>query len=296
MQNMRGWDRWLRAVLAIGLLQAAYFWLGGTPRWVAGALAAAMALTALSGFCPIYRVTGLSLAGQGRRSTGLRRGLAALVLLGLLLGGSYGSALVTRKIFLEDFNGMNHFYKQTLFLTGKGQREAAVRNLDDWARTLAAFERKYADYRPFVIRQDLQFSTDLQNVTQLMQDTDPLVRSGDLHQAHLELEKVRPVFQEMFKRNGLSLLAVALVDFHDAMEQVLEAAQVRDAAKVLALYAGVSEKLQVVESQAQDAEIQAIRSRLDAVRAAAEAGAADQLPSLSDQLKSSFVKVYLQRG
>ena len=55
-----------------------------------------------------------------------------------------------------------------------------------------------------------------------------MVHTGDLHEAHLELEKVRPVFQEMFKRNGFSLLSVALVDFHDAMEVMLDAANAKD--------------------------------------------------------------------
>ena len=27
---------------------------------------------------------------------------------------------------------MNHFYKQTLFLTGKGEREKAIFNYDQW--------------------------------------------------------------------------------------------------------------------------------------------------------------------
>jgi hypothetical protein len=34
----------------------------------------------------------------------------------------------TRKIFLEDFNVMNPFYKQTLFLMGKGERDKAITN------------------------------------------------------------------------------------------------------------------------------------------------------------------------
>ena len=296
MKNMRGWDRFVRWALAIGLAQGAYFWLGGLAQTVAGLLAVVMALTAASGFCPLYRMLGWSESGKAGRSSGLKTGMGVLALLVLLVGGSYGSALVTRKQFLEAFNAMNHFYKQTLFLSGKEQREEAVRNLDDWIRSFADFERRYTDYRPYVLKGDRQFATDLQTVAGLMHAVDPLVRSGDLHQAHLDLEKVRPVFQELFKRNGLSLLAVALVDFHDAMELLLDAARARDGVKVQALYPSVSEKLQQVELQAQDSEIQAIRARLDAVKAAAESGSVGDLPGLSEQLKSSFVKVYLQRG
>jgi hypothetical protein len=100
----------------------------------------------------------------------------------------------------------------------------------------------------------------------------------------------------VFKRNGFSLLAVALVDFHDAMELILDAAQAKDIAKLAALYPGVSDKLVAVEAEAQDADIQAIRRNLDAVDAAARSQQLDALPALGEKLKSSFVKVYLQRG
>jgi hypothetical protein len=59
----------------------------------------------------------------------IRFGLAVL-LLGVALGGSYASYFFTRKIFLEDFNARNPFYKQTLFLTGKGERDKAIANYD----------------------------------------------------------------------------------------------------------------------------------------------------------------------
>ena len=47
----------------------------------------------------------------------------------------------------------------------------------------------------------------------------------------------------MFKRNGFSMLSVALVDFHDAMETILTAASAKDVAGVTSLYPSVSEKL-----------------------------------------------------
>ena len=130
----------------------------------------------------------------------------------------------------------------------------------------------------------------------MVAEVEPLVRTGDLHQAHLDLEKVRPVFQDMFKRNGFSLLAVALVDFHDAMELMLDAANARDEAKLVALYPQVSDKLAAVEAETNDAEIQAIRANLDGLLAMAKAARKDDLPRQADTLKSSFVKVYLKRG
>jgi len=55
------------------------------------------------------------------------------------------------------------------------------------------------------------------------------IYTGELKQAHLDLEKVRPIFQDILKRNNFSLLAVYLVDFHDVMEKVIEAADAKNA-------------------------------------------------------------------
>ena len=63
-----------------------------------------------------------------------------------------------------------------------------------------------------------------------------------------------------------------------------------------AVYPQVNEKLQVVEAEANDAEIQTIRTNLNELLNLAETGAVDELPAQGDRLKSSFVKVYLQRG
>jgi len=117
-----------------------------------------------------------------------------------------------------------------------------------------------------------------------------------LQQAHLDLEKVRPVFQELFKRNGFSMLSVALVDFHDTMELMLDAGKAKDAAKTVRLYEQVSAKLQTVEVEFNDPEIQDIRSQLDMLNALAKEGKVDAMPAQADRLKTSFVKVYLKRG
>jgi hypothetical protein len=89
---------------------------------------------------------------------------------------------------------------------------------------------------------------------------------------------------------------VALVDFHDEMELILDAANAQEAAKVVALYPEVSAKLQVIEAETNDAEIQTIRQNLESLLSLAQEGRADELPAQAGELKSSFVKVYLKRG
>jgi hypothetical protein len=222
--------------------------------------------------------------------------LAGVALVAVLVGGSYGSHFMTRKLFLEDFNAMNDHYKQTLFLTGKNERAKATEKYDLLLPAFARFQAKYSAYRPYALKNDTQLSSDLVAVQGMLQGVNEQVRTGDLQQAHLALEKVRPVFQQVFKRNGFSMLAVALVDFHDDMELMLEAATSKNADKLVALYPQVSDKLKAIEAEANDAEIQTIRQNLDALRALAEAKTLGALPPAGDALKTSFVKVYLKRG
>ena len=297
MKNIHPIDRWCRLALAIVLAQGGYFWLTVAWQWAAFAGAVVMVATAGAQFCPLYRLLGMGTAqlAVGKVSL-IWRWLGWLALLALLVGGSYGSAFFSRKLFLEEFNAMNHFYKQTLFLTGKNERDSAVANWEKMASGYAVFQRKYSAYQPYALRGDRQLVSDLQQVAVTMAAVEPLVRDGDLHQAHLDLEKIRPMFQDIFKRNGFSMLAVALVDFHDAMELILDAANAKEAEKVKQLHPMLSDKFKPVELEANDAEIQAIRKNLDELLTLAQAGNLGAMPAQADQLKSSFVKVYLKRG
>jgi len=298
MKNILPIDRFLRFILAIGLFEAGYFWLSGTPQILAYGLGVVMLVTGASSICPIYKVLGV---GASQATCSLQpslwiRVLAVLALLGAIVGGSYGSDFLTRKMFLEDFNAMNHFYKQTLFFTGKAEREKAIANYDLWVPAFEKFQGKYSVYRPYALRSDAQFAADLVQVNGMMYAVKDPVKSGDLHQAHLDLEKVRPVFQTLFKRNGFSMLSVALVDFHDTMELMLDAAHAKNTAQTWVLYEKVNTKLQAVEAEANDPEIQTIRMELDTLNALAKENKADAMPEQSEKLKTSFVKVYLKRG
>jgi hypothetical protein len=297
MKNVTMLDRFLRALLAIVCLQLALFWLAGAWQIVAYAVGAILAVTAVIGFCPLYSILGLRGGSTGDRSTGMAKvAIAAVLLVAVAAGGSYGSYTFTRKLFLEDFNAMNDSYKKTLFLTGKNEREKAIANYETLVPAYRRFQEKYSAYQPYAMRGDKQLGPDLVKVAGIIAGVNDLVHTGDLHEAHLGLEKVRPVFQDVFKRNQFSMLSVALVDFHDAMETMLDAANAKDSGKLVALYPQVSDKLKAVEAESNDAEIQAIRKNLDDLHGLAQAASGDQLAAKGDALKSSFIKVYLQRG
>ncbi len=296
MKNVTCTDRFLRFTLGIALLLLGYFWLGSPWNWAAYAAAAIMFVTALSRVCPIYKMLGRAPIDASKGPKPLFAGMAIAFMAVLVIGGSYASIFFSRKFFLEDFNAMNHFYKQTLFLTGKDQRSEAVTNLNNLKPAFASFTSKYTSYRPWNLKGDAKLDSDFAAVGKILADVEPQVVTGDLHQAHLDLEKVRPIFQDMFKRNGFSMLAVSLVDFHDAMETILDAANAKDATKLAELYPAVSDKLKLVEAEANDDEIKAIRTALDDVLATAKSGQLEALPDKANTLKTSFVKVYLVRG
>lgn len=297
MKNMNTADRFARLLLAAVLLELAFFWLAGAWQIASYVASAVMLATAGMGFCPLYKIFGIRTGSASAAAPGTAMvSIGAVVLAGVVIGGSSASAFLSRKLFLEDFNAMNNFYKQTLFLTGKNEREKALANYELLLPAYQQFQAKYTRYQPYALKGDTQLPADMARVASMLTDVNTLVRTGDLHQAHQVLEKVRPVFQEMFKRNGFSMLAVALVDFHDAMELVLDAANQKDATKLVALYPQVSDKLKAVEAETNDAEIQDIRKNLDELLALAKEARNDAMPANGDVLKSSFVKVYLKRG
>jgi len=297
MKNLGGIERVVRLILGLLLIEAGYFWLGGGAQMLAIAAGLLLLATALLGFCPVHKLLKINTLRTGAPPPRPWVGAALAVLVALILaGGSYASHFLSKKIYLEDFNRMNHYYKQALFHTGQQDREQAIANYDELVQQYGAFATKYSRYHPYALKRDPQFNADLARVSGLIAGVQEPVHGGDLAQAHRELEQIRPVFQEIFKRNGFSLLAVALVDFHDVMELVLDAANAKDPGHVAVAYADADSKLKAVEAEAQDAEIRAIRDHLETVRRLAEAGELEQLPAAANALKSSFVKVYLKRG
>ena len=195
--------------------------------------------------------------------------------------------------FLQDFNLVNDPYKKTLFATGQGQRNESIRYYENLTDALMAFQAKYRDYRPQEIKSDIQLSGDMMNVSTIISGVKDEVYTGNLTEAHKTLEGVRPIFQGILTRNNLLPLSVALVDFHDTMELVLDAADNKDAAGVMGIYPKANERLGAVESISNDSGIKAIRANLDAVMNLAKENKTEELPAKAQDLKASYVKVYL---
>jgi len=195
--------------------------------------------------------------------------------------------------FLKDFDLVNDPYKKTLFATGQGQRNDSIKNYKNLTDSLALFQEKYKDHLPAEINSDKQFSEDIMNVSSIVSGVKEDVYSGNLTEAHLKLEAVRQIFQNILIRNNLMSLSVALVDFHDVMEVVLDAANDKNAAGVLDAYPQADEKLSTVEAISDESGITAIRANLDGLANLAEENKTEELPAKASDLKASYVKVYL---
>jgi hypothetical protein len=214
----------------------------------------------------------------------------------LAIFGVYFSIFFTKKFFLEDYTKMNQYYKQTLFYTGQDDREKSIENYNNLVLNYEIFYKKYSDYHPYTISMDKNFNNDIGKVRLTILALKDSVLSGNLPSVHQDFETIRPIFQDILKRNNFSLLAISLVDFHDAMEKIITAADEKDANTLISVYPEVDLKLREVESIVNDTEIQNIRSKLNEVFSLAQSGKVDLLSDKAAELKSAFVKVYLKRG
>lgn len=290
-------DRLVRIPVAIVLFLLAFFWLSGVLQIIFYILAVVMLFTAFTGFCALYKILKINTNKNPEKKVP-KKTLATFIVLSIivLILGSYASNFFTKKFFLEDYNNMNQYYKQTLFYTGQDKRPEALANYNKLITQYSIFKNKYTKYHPYVISRDKQFNVDLIKVSDIITRLNDKVNTGDLKSAHTDFEQVRPIFQDLLKRNGFSMLAISLVDFHDAMEKIISASDAKDSAGVIAVYEEVDSKLKAVEEVANDTEIQAIRQKLDETLNLAKEGKADLLSAKAAELKSAFVKVYLKRG
>ena len=215
--NIGALDRFIRVILGSILIALGVFWTASILQVVLILLGIIFSVTALMGFCPLYLLLKLSTNKSEVKLSGTSAIALPIVLILALVAASLASVYITRKQFLENYNAMNSNYKQALFQTGQKNREEAIKYYTQLQSTYADFSSMYATYRPYAFWNDYQFSADLAGVDSIIKDAAPLVKDGDLTKAHVQLEQVRPIFQEMFKRNGFSLLAMNLVDFHVVM-------------------------------------------------------------------------------
>lgn len=296
--NVGSIDRFIRVFIGATLLNTGFFWLTGIGQVVSYTIGFAALLTGLFAYCGLYTIckTTTCTIDSAKKPSRTATTFLIVFFIGILLVEAYVSMFITRKKFLENFTAMNGYYKQTLFLTGQLKREEARAQYDLWAAAYEKFAAQYSTYRPYALRGDELFLSDLLRVQELLRTSKDGVYTGDLVETHKTLEAVRPIFQELFKRNGFSLEAMALVDFHDLMETLIEAADAKDAQRVLQAYTPASDALKRVEAEDSSEDIRAIRTALEVLKTHATEGTVDQISNDAAMLKKAFITVYLLKG
>jgi hypothetical protein len=289
-------DRFVRVAVGLALLLVGVF--GGLGWWRIAllALGGVSLFTAATGFCGAYVLFGIDTceaSPKPLKPLAKKIWIAALVLLSI--GGVAGGYFLNHKAFKEDLASLNGAYKQVLYLSGQDSPQTVKYDMEFRLR-LGDFGRRQLEYRPWIVKDNARLREIFSEMSAVAQAAGDQVVLGQNQEAHLEFEKVRPLLQEIMQSAGISELAVALIGFHDAMEKVVEAADQKDLAGVVAAYVLADDKFQEVEALAQDDEIQAVRQALDRVLELAAQPDPDALPQAAAKLKSAFVKIYLSRG
>lgn len=288
-------DRLIRLLIALLAIVWWYMRLHGTLQIVVYIVGIIALFTSITGFCALYAPFKIS-TYRGKQVKSWKVILWIFIALVVWWIFVFLSNFFSRKFFLEDYAKMNDSYKQLLFNSGKEKRAESISYYEKLLPAYAQFFKKYTNYKPYALKWDTQLNADLEKIAGLLNGINDGIYNGDLLATHKTLEEIRPIEQEILKRNGFSLLAIALVDFHDIMEEVIAWADEKNVQKIIETYPLADEKLKAIEIELNDEWIQTIRKNLDTTLDMAKNNQLDWLAQQWADLKASFVKVYLIKG
>lgn len=197
MKNIGTLDRLLRIILAEICILTAFFWVGKDWQIVLYLIAAVMLFQAATGACGFYNLLGWNTCESIKRKDKNMTKVAVVIIVAIAGIGIYGSSVLTTNIFLEDLNVVREPYDLTLNYTGQDMRSESIGQFESLEKAFSAFQEKYEDYRPMVVKFDGQFTGDLQNISAAISASKEDVYNGSLEAAHQNLLKAEPVFQKM---------------------------------------------------------------------------------------------------
>lgn len=204
MKNIGTLDRLLRMILAEICVLTAFFWAGKDWQIVLYLIAAVMLFQAATGVCGFYQLLGWNTCQSIKRKNKNMVTAAVIIMVAIAGIGIYGSSVLTANTFQEDLNVVREPYDLTLNYTGQEMRSESIRQFERLEKSFSAFQKKYEDYRPLVVKFDSQFTEDLQNISAVISASKEDVYNGSLKAAHQNLLKAKPAFQKMQERNSPS--------------------------------------------------------------------------------------------
>jgi hypothetical protein len=200
MKNLGTMDRLLRVILAEVCILVAFFWVAEEWQIPLYLIAAVMLLQAATATCSINTILGWnSCEVVKRRDKNLMRAFVVVALL-LAVAGSYGSAAITRNIFLTDAESVNASYSMTIQSLGEGNQENALMQYGKLEGTFANFSKKYSSYRPQTVKFDGNFTNEMNNVSSAISDSREDIRQGDLVRGRERLMSAGPDIRRILNR------------------------------------------------------------------------------------------------
>lgn len=195
-------DRLLRVVLAEACILAAFFWLGREWQIVFYLLAAVLLIQAATGVCGFYNFLRWNTCENIKRKDKNLLPIAIVVLIVVAVAGSYGSAVLTRDIFLNDLRSIKEPYDLTMEYTHQELKTESVQQYEQLEAAVSAFQEKYSDYRPLVVKFDDQFTDNMQNISVIISGSSEDIHNGSLKTAHDSLQMAKPLLQRMQEHGG----------------------------------------------------------------------------------------------
>ena len=203
VKNLGTIDRLVRAFLAELSLLIAFFWAGRAWQMVLYLLAFVLVFQAATGVCGLYNLIRRNTCERIKRKD-RRLVIGALVLMVLVLGaGSYASAIVTKNILKADIVSVEEPYNLTMIITGQNQMNESISQYERLNRSIVAFDSKYSEYRPFVVKSDESFHGDVMNISRIVVSARDNIYAGRLSAAHDILVGVGPILQGIKMHIGM---------------------------------------------------------------------------------------------
>lgn len=231
--------------------------------------------------------------------------LLVIILGTILIGGYITYDYFTEKTFFKDYDSLNNNFKQALFSTGNNH-DIALDKVTIYNSNIIKFFHRYKTYKPDQFNRDSFFMDDMDKILGLSNKALSLTQNSEFEHAHLTLEEVRDVWQQIFIRNKIISLNYLMVDFHDLMELAEVKALDKDVDGVL-YYCPIlkerwSEMFKVETKLVGDKLINFYDllkqedKNINDLCIAAETHNLEDLPELGVRLKQGFIKPYLTYG
>lgn len=220
----------------------------------------------------------------------------------LVIGGTFIYRQKTQEAFGQSYNLMNANYKAVLFASGQEKPETAALMLA-YQESFKTFYDAYSVNPISPYSDDGEWKISLDKIGATIMRADILIKENKSKDAHLELEQVRQVWQETFKRNNVTMLGFYLTEFHDIMEKAIEESEQGDFEKLDVICVDMNTAwTEVVNTQTDfstdkdyvdkiTAETTTINVFCDAVK-----NRQDTIKTIAPQLKSGFIPFYLKYG